>query len=100
LLWERSPDTSLLFGAVFPDPASISFGERAPESSGVKVPAVSRRSGLLAPGVVQITRLDRVEAKSVDEAKHGCLGVQRIAGHRERDPPLRSLPNALFGEGF
>ena len=97
---DSPPDTSLLFGAVFRDPASISFGERAPESSGFKVLAVSRRSGLLPPGVVQITTIDRVEAKIVDEAKHCCLGVQRIAGDRESDPPLRSPRNALFEKAF
>jgi hypothetical protein len=72
-----------LFGAVFGDPAPISFGERAPESSGFKIRAVSRRSGLLAPGIVQITTIDRVEAKIVDETKHCGLGVRRIAGDRE-----------------
>jgi hypothetical protein len=65
-----------LFGAVFRDPASISFCERATESSGFKIPAVSRRSGLLPPGVVQITSVDRVEAKIVHEAKHCRFGVQ------------------------
>jgi hypothetical protein len=86
---DRPPDTSLPFGAVFRDPASISFRERAPESTGFKVLAVSGRSGLLPPGIVQITAVDRVEAKIVDEAKHCCLGVQRIAEYRESDPPLR-----------
>jgi hypothetical protein len=46
------PDTSLLFGAVFGDPAPIGLGERPPESSGIKIPTISRRSGLLPPGVV------------------------------------------------
>jgi hypothetical protein len=94
------PDTSLLFGAVFRDPASVSFRERAPESSGFKVLAISWRSGLLPPGIVQITTVDRVEAKIVDEAKHCCLGVQRIADDRESDPPLRSPRNALFEKAF
>src|SRR4051812_18856842 len=85
------PDTSLLFGAVFRDPASISFCERATDSSGFKIPAVGRCSGLLPPGVVQITTVNRIEAKIVNEAKHCCLGVQRIAGDRESDPPFRSL---------
>ena len=93
---DRPPDASLLFGAVFGDPAPVSFGERAPESGGFKIPAVGRRSGLLPPGVVQITTVDRVEAKIVDEAKHCCLGVRRIAGDRESDPPLRSPRNALL----
>jgi len=52
------PDTRLLFGAVFGDLAPINFGERAPESSGFKIPTVSRRSGLLPPRVVQITTVD------------------------------------------
>src|SRR5437762_1767127 len=90
------PDTSLLFGAVFGDPARIRFGERAPESIGVKIPTVSRRSGLLPPGVVQITTVDRVEAEIVDKAKHRCLGVRRIADDRETDPPRRSARNALL----
>jgi len=55
---QRSPDTSLLFGAVFGDPAPVSFGERAPESGGFKVAAVSRRSGLLPPGLVQHTTIE------------------------------------------
>src|SRR5713226_7460602 len=82
-------DTSLPFGAVFGDPAPISLCERALESAGFKIPAVSRRSGLLPPGVVQITTVQGVEAKIVDEAKHCCLGVKRIAGDRERYPPRR-----------
>src|SRR5204862_1395448 len=89
-------DTSLLFGAVFGNPAPHSFGERTPESSGFKIPTVSRRSRLLPPGVVQITTVDRVEAKIVDKAKHCCLGVQRIADDRERYPLRRSLRNALL----
>jgi len=36
---QRPPDTSLLFGAVFGDPAPVSFGKRAPESSGFKIVA-------------------------------------------------------------
>src|SRR5258706_6891843 len=91
-----SPDTGLLFGAVFRNPAAISFCHRALESSGFKIPAVSRRSGLLPPGVVQITTVNRVEAKIVDEAKHYRLGVQGIAGDREGDPPVRSFRNALL----
>jgi len=74
------PGACLLFGAVFGDPAPVGFGERAPESSGFKIPAVSRRSGLLPPGVVQTTAVDRVEAEIVDEAKHRAPGVRRIAG--------------------
>src|SRR5882724_10990396 len=89
-------DTSLLFGSVFCDPARLSFGERAPESIGSKIPAVCRRSGLLPPGVVQITAVDRVEAKIVDNAQHRCLGIRRIADDRESDPPRRSPRNALL----
>ena len=48
----------------------VGLGERASESSGFKIPAVSRRSGLLTPGVVHIATIDRVETKIVDEAKH------------------------------
>ena len=94
------PNTSLLFGAAFRDPASISFGESAPESGGFKIPAVNRRSGLLPPGSVQITTVNRVEAKIVNEAKPCCLGVQRIACDRESDPPLRSPRNALCEQAF
>lgn len=94
------PDTNLLFDAACRDPASISFGERAPESSGFKVQAVSRRPRLLPPGVVQITTVDRVEAKIVDEAKHYCLGIQRIADDRKSDRPLHSPRNALFEKAF
>jgi len=90
------PDTSLTFGAVFGDSAPISFGERVPESRGVKIPTVSRRSGLLPPGGVQITTVDGVEAKIVDKAKHRCLGVQRITDYRESYPPRRPPRNALL----
>jgi hypothetical protein len=72
---DRPPDTSLPFGAVFRDPAPISFRERAPESTGFEVLAISRCSWLLPPGIIQITTVDRVEAKIVDEAKHCRLGV-------------------------
>jgi hypothetical protein len=89
-------NTNLLFGAIFGDPAPVSFGERPPESSGVKIAAVSRRSGLLPPGVVQNTGVDRVEAKIVDQAKHSCLGVWRIAGDRESNPPPRASRDALL----
>ena len=89
-------DASLLLGAVFGDPAPVGFGERTPEGSGFKILAVGRRSGLLPPGVVQITHVDRVEAKIVDKAKHCCPGVRRIAGDRESYPPRRSPRNALF----
>src|SRR5260221_2223912 len=90
------PGASLLFGAVFGGPAPVGFGERAPESSGFKIPAVSRRSGLLPPGVVQTTAVDRVEAEIGDEAKHRAPGVRRIAGDRESYPPRRSLRNAFL----
>ena len=51
--------------------------------------AVSRRSGLLPPGIVQIATLDRVEANLVDEAKHCCFGVQRLlhSVHVPSPPP-------------
>jgi hypothetical protein len=85
-----SPDTSLLFGAVCGDPAPVGSGEGAPETRGVEIAAVSRRSGLLPPRVVQNSTVDRLEAKIVDEAKHRCLGVRRIAVDRESNPPPRS----------
>src|SRR2546428_11754052 len=76
------PGASFLFGAVFGDPASISFGERAPENSDFKIPAVGRRSGLLSPGVVQVTTVDRVEAEVVDQAKHWGLRLYRSEERR------------------
>src|SRR2546428_5220385 len=94
------PDTSLLFGAVFGDPAPNSFGERTLESSGFKILTVGRRSGLLPPGVVQIATIDRVEAKIVDKAKRCCLGVQRIAESRESYAPRRSLRNAVLAKAL
>jgi len=94
------PEISLPLGAVFGDPAPIGFGERAPERGGVEIPAVRRRARLLAPGVIQITTVDGLEAKIVDEAKHGRLGVRRIAGDRKSDAPLRppwlsSMPRSI-----
>src|SRR5262247_668359 len=93
-------DTRLTFGAVFGDPASVGFGQRAPESGGAEIPAVGRRSGLLPPRLVQITAVDRVEAEIVDEAQHDRPGVQRIAGDRESDPPRGSPRNTLLEEAF
>jgi len=89
LCCDTPPDTSLLLGAVFGDTAPVRFGERAPQSGGVEILAVSRRSGLLPPGVVQITPIDGVEAKLVDQPKHGGLGIRRIAHDRERYPARR-----------
>jgi hypothetical protein len=90
------PDSTLLSGAEFGDPAPISVGKRATESNGVKIPTASRRAGLLPPGVVQSTTVDRVEAKIVDKAKHRCLGVKRVADDRASYPPLRSAWNTLL----
>src|SRR6266571_7538076 len=90
------PSVSFLFGAVFGDPASIGFGERAPKSSDFKIPAVGRRSGLLSPGVVQVTTVDRVEAELLDQAKHWGLRLYSIAGNRESYAARRSRRNALF----
>src|SRR5581483_9707007 len=74
----RPPDTCLLFGAVFRDPAAVSLGQCAPERRGIKIAAVSWRSGLMPPGIIQTTGVDRVEAKIVDEAKHDGLGLRRV----------------------
>src|SRR5881397_2376284 len=93
---QRPPDTSLLFGAVFGDSAQVGFGERAPERGGFEIAAVGRRSGLLAPGVVQNSTVDRVEVQIVDEAEHSCPGVRRIAVDGERNPPARSPRNPLL----
>src|SRR6266536_1249669 len=90
----------LLFAAVFCDPGSISFRARAPESNGFKVLAVSRRSGLLPPGLVQLTTVHWVETEIVNEAKHCGLRIRRIAGDREGDPPHRSPAECLSQEGF
>src|SRR5215510_2311372 len=92
---QRRPDMSLPFGAVLGDPAPVSFGERAPQSSGLEIAAVSRRSGLLPPGVVQNTAIDRVEAKVINEAKHYCLRFRGIAGDRESNPPLCSFRDSF-----
>lgn len=89
-------DASFFFGSAIFDSARISFGQRAPEGGGFQIPAIRRRSGLLPPGVVQITAVDRVEAKIIDKAKHCGLGVQRIAGDRKSNPPRRSPRNALL----
>src|SRR6202035_1751809 len=95
---DRPPDAGFLFDAVCGDTAPVSFGERAPESGGAKIPKVSRRSGLLPPGVVQLTTVDGVEAEIVDEAKHCCFGVRRIAGDRESDPSRHSSQNSLLAK--
>src|SRR5436190_22840282 len=87
----RPADASFPLGAVFGDLTSIGFGERAPQCSGVKFAAVGWCSRLLPPGVVQITRIDSIKPKIVDNAKHDRLGVGRIAGDREPDSSLRSL---------
>src|SRR5882724_7519391 len=90
------PGPSFLFGAVFGGPASIGFGERAPESSDFKIPAVGRRSGLLSPGVAQVTTVDRVEAELVDQAQHRGLRLGSIAGDRESDAARRGGRDALL----
>src|SRR5439155_5948639 len=92
------PGASFLFGAVFGDPASIRLVERAPESGDFKIPAVGRRSGLLSPGVVQVTTVDRVEAELVDQAKHWGLRLCSITGNREGNAARRSRRNALFAK--
>jgi hypothetical protein len=68
----------------------------APESGGAKIPQVSRRSGLLPPGVVQLTTVDRVGAEIVDKAKHRCFGALRITGDREGFPSRHSSQNSLL----
>src|SRR4030095_12474195 len=90
------PGASFLLGAIFGDPASISFGECPPERGGLKIPAVGRRSGLLSPGVVQVTTVDRVEAELVDQTKHEGFRLCSIAGNRESYTACRFPPNALF----
>jgi hypothetical protein len=89
-------DLSLPFGAVFSDPAWVGFSERAPETSSVRIVAVSWRSWLLPPGLVQITTVDRVEAEIIDETKYCGLGIRRIAEDRKSDPPLRSSRNPFL----
>jgi hypothetical protein len=96
----KAPDTSFLFGAIFGDPAPVGFGESPPESSGFKVLAVSRGSGLLPPGVVEIAGVDGVEAELVDETEHECFGIRRIAGDRESYPPLRSPRDTFLKQAF
>src|SRR5262245_42923057 len=92
---DRPPDSSLLLGAVFSDPAPICRVERASQGSGVKSFAVGRRSGSLPPGVIEITVVDRVEAEIVDKAEHHRSGGGRIAGDREGCPAGSSLRNAF-----
>ncbi len=74
----------------------MSFRER----SDLKVPAVSRRSWLLPPGVVHFPTVDRTKPEIVDEAKHRRLGIRRIAGNRESDPLFRSPRNVLFKKAY
>jgi hypothetical protein len=90
------PDTILLSGAVFGDLAMIGLNEPSPEESSFKILTITWCSGLLPPGVVQITTVDGVEAKIVDQAKHRCLGVQRVTGDSESYPPRVSFLNALL----
>src|SRR5262249_34890729 len=89
---------SFLFGAVFGDSVSIGFGERAPESSDFKIPAVGRRSRLLSPGAAQVTTVDRFEAEFVDQAKHRGFGLDSIAENRESYAAHRSPWNAPFAK--
>src|SRR4029077_14898561 len=96
LCFDQSSDAGLLFNAVFANPASLRLGERALDRDDFEIPAVGRRSSLLSPGIVQITRVDGIEAEIVDEAKHCCPGVQGIPSDRKGDPPFRSPRNALF----
>src|SRR5688572_25464557 len=67
---ERPSDPCFFFGTVVGDQAAIRFAERAPEGSGVEIFAIGGRSRPLPPGVVEITRINRVEAQVVHETKH------------------------------
>src|SRR5205085_4628467 len=84
-------ETGFLFDTIFGDPGRIGFGEGAAESGGFEVLAVGGRAGLLSPGVIQITGVDRVEPEIVDEAKYDCPGIRGIAGDGESYPALRSF---------
>ena len=57
----------------------ISLGERAGESGGVKVAAIGRGSRLLPPGIAEIACIDRIEPETVNNGKHQCPILRRIA---------------------
>ena len=81
----------------------VRLAEGPPEAGVVEIPAISWRSGSLSPGVVEITRIDRIEAEIVHEAKHRRSGVRRIARNRQSYPlrlnaSLRSAMS-LGGDG-
>lgn len=59
---QRLPDASFLFGAIFGDSVLVGSGECGLEGSGVKIVAVGRRSGLLPPGVAEVSIVDWIEA--------------------------------------
>jgi hypothetical protein len=50
--------------------------------------AVDRRAGLLAPGLLQVARVHRVEPELVDQREDGVLGRAVGARDGERDPAL------------
>jgi hypothetical protein len=65
-------------------------GQRLSQPLGIQVRRVARRSGLLAPGLIEASGVDRIEAQFVDQPHHRRLLVGIVAGHRERDPALAS----------
>ena len=69
--------------------SAIRFRERVTEGGGFKIPAVSRRSGPLSPGVVPITTFQRLEAELVHETKHGWLRWRPTNRRRPGSDPSR-----------
>src|SRR4051812_23023607 len=61
------PDFSLAFGAIVCNPTPVGFGERSFQCGSFEVVTISWRSGLLPPGFVQITPVDRIETKIIDK---------------------------------
>jgi hypothetical protein len=60
----------------------LRVGETAPKRGGIKVGSVDRSAGLLPPGIIQATSVDRVESKLVDEPKHHFFRLCIVARDR------------------
>src|SRR5256885_14951631 len=94
------PDFSLAFGAIICNPTPVGFGERSFQCSSFEVVTICWRSGLLPPGFVQITTVDRIESKIIDKLKHSCPRFRRIAEDRQGDPTFGPLRNPFFAKAL
>ena len=61
----------------FRSPDFARFVQAAPDTVGVEVLGVDRRTGLLPPGLVQTAGIDAIKAQFFDELQNDGLGCRR-----------------------